>query len=434
MRSAATHANDTPGLGERAIARLLLPLAAGVIALLTLTPSGGESAAMTSLWCLRCGDFGAVDVVLNTLLFTPLGLALGLMGIPWRRTVLTALLTSLGIEALQLTIISGRDASLSDLITNTTGGALGAALALHWRRLVLPRPSDARALLAIMALTWTATRLGTSWLLRPSFPDTVWYGQIAPRDVYPADFRGEVLHADIAGVAARTGRMPELNTALRAPTVGVRALVSGAKTTPRLASVISVLDEQRAEVLVLGQEGNAARFRSRLRTADARFRTPSIRLDGALPPDAHAPTDLTGFRSPGRLSLSSATLGRVTDATITLGPGLGWALLLPFDAGLTPAIAEAGTAAFVAAALLLVGYFAGMAFPGRPVAAACVALALGALGLWCPSVVFPEATVAVSEVLAAALATIPGILAATGVSRLVRQGDQPPTRNGAPVR
>ena len=255
-------------------------------------------------------------------------------------------------------------------------------------------------------------------------PDTVWYGQIAPTDVYPADFRGEVLHADIGGVPARTGQMPELHAALRAPTVGARALVSGAERTPRLASVISVLDEHRAEVLVLGQEGDAARFRFRLRTADARFRTPSVRLDGALVSDAHGPTELAGFRSPGRLSLSSATFGELTQATIALGPGLGWALLLPFDIGLTPAVAEAGTAAFAAVVLLLVGYYAGMSLPHRSAAATGLAFALAALGLWGAPIVFPEATVAASEAVAATVGAITGTLAAMGVSRRVRRRDQ----------
>ena len=419
MPSANTSANNPAALVQRAIGRLILPFAAGAIAFLTLTPSGGgESAAVTSIWCLSCGEFGAVDVVLNTLLFVPLGLALTLVGVPSRRVVLTALLTSLGIEALQFAIIPGRDASLSDVLTNTTGGAIGALLALQWRRLFLPGPSEARTLVAVLALMWTGSRLGTAWLLRPSLPDTVWYGQIAPKDVYPADFRGEVLAASIGGLAASSGLMPELHDALRSPTVEVRALVSGAARTPDLASVVSVLDEHRAEVLVLGQSGNSVLFRFRLRSADARFRTPTLRLDGAFPPDSRQPTELTGFRSPGRLSLSASMLGSVNKATIALSPGLGWALLLPFDTGLTPALAEAGTAVLAVAALLLVGYLVGMSLPERAAAAIGAALTLAAAGLLCPSIVFPEATVAASEALAAALGSVLGVLSGAAVRGL----------------
>ena len=419
MPSATTPVNDAASLGQRAIGRRLLPLAAGAIALLTLTPAGdGSSAALPSLWCLRCGDFGAVDVVLNVMLFMPLGLALGLMGVPARRIVLAALLTSICVEAVQLAVIAGRDASLSDVLTNTTGGALGALIALQWRRLVLPAPPDARTFLALFLLAWTATRIGTAWLLRPSFPETVWYGQLAPRDVYPADFRGELIHADIGGVAVRTGQMPELRNALRVPSFGVRALIGSAERALRLASVISVLDEHRTEVLLLGQEGTAARFRVRLRSADARFRTPSVILDSALLTDAHGPTELTGFWSPGRLSLASTAAGRSRGAAVGLGPGLGWALLLPFDTGLTPVIAEAGTAALVATAVLFVGYFAGMSIPGRTVAAISLALALAIAGLWFPAIVFPEATVSASEALTAALGAIAGVLSAKSVCRL----------------
>lgn len=418
---AATHSNLGSAVSaQRVVGRLVLTPAAAAIALLTLIPSptsGGS--AQTPFWCLLCGDFGSVDATLNTLLFIPFGLALGLMGFPWRRIVLAALLTTTCIEALQLTIVPGRDASISDVLTNTTGGVIGASLALNWRRLVLPHRSAARVLGALLALSWTATRTGTAWLVRPSFPETVWFAQLAPRDVYPADFRGEVLRADIGGVTPRAGRMPELRTALLPASVEVHAQVSGAGNTIQLASVISVVDEHRSEILVLGQEGRAARFRVRLRAADALFRTPSVSLDNAFPLDPRGPIELAGFRSPGRLSLSSAIQGRISETTIALGPGLGWALLLPFDTGLTPAAAAAGTAALTAAVLLLVGYYAGMGLPRPPLAAASAALMLGAVGLWSPSIVFPEATVTSSEVLAGILGSTLGVLAGYRVGMLV---------------
>lgn len=82
---------------ERTIGRWLLLLSLGAIAYITLMPNdGSRSAGLTKLSCLVCGDFGAVDVLLNTALFVPFGLALGLMRVPWPRVVVMALITLRG--------------------------------------------------------------------------------------------------------------------------------------------------------------------------------------------------------------------------------------------------------------------------------------------------------------------------------------------------
>ncbi|HET7241044.1 MAG TPA: VanZ family protein, partial [Gemmatimonadales bacterium] len=62
-----------------------------------------------------------MDVFLNLLLFVPLGAGLRLAGWRWRSVVLGAALVSFTVELLQYTVVTGRDASLSDLLTNTTG-------------------------------------------------------------------------------------------------------------------------------------------------------------------------------------------------------------------------------------------------------------------------------------------------------------------------
>src|SRR5690606_23395204 len=47
-----------------------------VIAAATLTPSSGPRPNVGAA-CLLCGDIGATDLILNVLLFLPLGIALG---------------------------------------------------------------------------------------------------------------------------------------------------------------------------------------------------------------------------------------------------------------------------------------------------------------------------------------------------------------------
>ena len=75
---------------------------------------------------------------------------------------MAAFILAAGIETLQLTVIPGRDASLSDLLTDTTGGAVGALLASQWRRLILPDHRTARTLCATILVAWTASRFGTA--------------------------------------------------------------------------------------------------------------------------------------------------------------------------------------------------------------------------------------------------------------------------------
>jgi VanZ like family len=122
-------------LSRHRIGRLLAVVGLLFIAAATLTPLPQQSAAAaaTPLWCLVCGEDGGVDVLNNILLFVPLGLGLRLMRLRTSHVVLLAASVSLAIELLQLIVITGRDASLSDLLTNTLGswtGALGGSIAL----------------------------------------------------------------------------------------------------------------------------------------------------------------------------------------------------------------------------------------------------------------------------------------------------------------
>src|SRR5918998_1555401 len=92
------------------------------IAATTLVPLPQQSAAsqITPLWCLVCGDYGGVDVINNILLFIPFAFGLRLLGLRSQLVVAAGALLSLGIELLQWWVIPGRDASLSDLLTNTS--------------------------------------------------------------------------------------------------------------------------------------------------------------------------------------------------------------------------------------------------------------------------------------------------------------------------
>ena len=80
------------------------------------------------------------DVVVNVLLFVPLGWSFSATHTGRRRAALaiaTGFVTSLAAESLQLFWVL-RDPSATDLLTNTCGTALGVAGAALWRRRPLP--------------------------------------------------------------------------------------------------------------------------------------------------------------------------------------------------------------------------------------------------------------------------------------------------------
>lgn len=100
----------------------------------TLTPVGGHPNSQPA-WCIVCGTRGLADFLGNILLFVPLGLALAALGWSWWRVALAGTLLSVGIEALQVFVVTGRDASIGDVLGNGLGALAGALAWLVIRRL-----------------------------------------------------------------------------------------------------------------------------------------------------------------------------------------------------------------------------------------------------------------------------------------------------------
>src|SRR6266704_2713217 len=108
-----------PPARTRFLAAALLP-----ILLATLWPfPGHEPEGFIS--CIACGEHATSDVLLNIILFVPLGAAVALHVRSLSRCALSAALLSATIELAQL-YIPGRDSSLGDVLSNTLGGTLGA--------------------------------------------------------------------------------------------------------------------------------------------------------------------------------------------------------------------------------------------------------------------------------------------------------------------
>jgi hypothetical protein len=390
------------------------------IAALTLRPDPRAVllAAQTPFTCLLCGSLGLTDVLLNILLFVPYGLGLRLSGLSRLRTMLIVAATTGAVELTQYLFLPGRDASLSDLLTNTTGGALGLLLAERWRLVLTPAPPMARRLAAVAGIAWLLVQAFTAWALAPSLPATTWWGQHTPELGQFDRFTGRLLTAQVAGErlpSTRYHNSAAIRRALLEGPASVEATVEAGRPTDRLAPIASIFDEDQHEVLILGQRGRDLVFRLRLRASDLRLRSPAAHLPDALPV---APGDTVTLRAQWgaqRMLLERVHGGTHQSFGLTLSPSLGWSLLMPWEHyGWGPEAALL-TALWLAGLLLPFGYWLrlgwGRADQGWWLTALCasavVAVGLGVVARLSGMVVPPP-----SEWAAAALGIMAGTLLA----------------------
>lgn len=372
-------------------------------------PEAVNEVAKTPWWCLLCGEYGTVDVLLNVLLFVPLGLGLRWSGLPRLRAQLIVCAATITIELLQWRLIEGRDASLGDVLTNSLGGGLGILLADQWPRLVFPAPGAARELLLVMSAICVAVWSGTARALSPSFPPTRWFSQLAPEEVYLDDFRGKVLSVAVNGLALRSSDEIADSRALRQSmledgvTVGATAVTDG--PTKFLASILSIFDNHQTEVLVLGQNGTDLVFRARLVARGLRLRSPGIRLAHLISVQPGDTVRALVHLGEGHISIRGQAGSRTASLDLRLSPSWGWAFLLPFEYALGKE-AFLGTALWVAGLLLPLGYWGARSAPG--IATTLIPFAIAAICL----AVVPLLTVLPvahwSEWLAAAIGLVVG--------------------------
>ncbi len=357
-------------------------LAFCLIGYFTLRPVPEQAAAVaeTSPWCIvRCGDLGLLDIILNILLFLPLGIGLGLLR-GTRAAVAIGFLYSIAIELTQLFLIAGRDASLRDVITNTLGSGLGASLVALWRPILLCQAYTARRLATIAGLGWLVVLAGTGFAAQPSLLQSTWYGQWAPElgqfDTFPGTVRD--VHLDKiflpSGILANGSEIRDTLLTQRYR-LQASAVVEG--STEHEAPIFSIFDDQQQEILVLAQAGHTIHFRTRTRAADLEVRSPTVRVEG-FPTEPGTPVEITILRDGPSLSLSidnSQGQERWTSRTTV---GSGWAMLLPWEYASGPE-ASLGSLLWLGGMLIPAGYWSGRCGAGR--AMPLVLLAMIAAGL-----------------------------------------------------
>jgi hypothetical protein len=345
---------------DRRGALALTAAALAFIAYETLAPAPENIAlvARTPIWCVVCGELGLVDVLLNVLLFVPLGLGLRLLGHSWGRTVLLGAALSLAIETAQYFAIPGRDASLGDLLTNTLGAGLGALLATTWRIWATPRPTDARTLTLLAAVIWLAQVAASGEAVRPALPQSVYWGQRTAELGQFDTFPGQLLDARVGALSLPSHRLPnsdEVREALLNGTT-LTAVAVPAGPTNGIAPIVSIFDGQQREIAVLGQFHDDLVYRLRSRATDWRLRPPAIRLRSVFRSVTPETVTVAGAIRSNRFVVEATGPAGREARVLPLSAQWGWGLLLPFEYAFGPEV-EWASALWVAGWLVPIGFW-----------------------------------------------------------------------------
>lgn len=314
----------------------VMVLALLAIGLTTLLPSPQQiqTSSDTSVWCLLCGALGVVDVTLNILLFLPLGSGLGLFGMRRARALGIIVLTSLTVEVLQLGLIPGRDASLSDLLTNTAGGVLGYWLGPKLMRLLRPDPRLGYRLAVGTMILWVLQQAFAGWALQRRLPASVYYGQWAPALGQFDQFTGSVWSVTLNGLPLGNGRLSAsrmVRAELSRPSFEINVQARSGELTQRTAPIFSIFDDQQREILLVGARQNDLVFHLRTRLAGLHLRSPSIALPDVLPASADSLIAIKVQLDGTRYRIQLGTTGRVVSRLVPSSASWGWSFLLPFS-------------------------------------------------------------------------------------------------------
>jgi hypothetical protein len=361
---------------------LLAAFGSAAILGLTLFPNPEQAvfSARTPLLCLVCGDHGGADVLLNLLLFTPLATGLRLLGWSWRRVALTSALLSFAVESLQYYVVPGRDASLSDLLTNTTGAAIAAAIAPHLGRLVAPDRALARRLFFGSVALWLGVLGFSALAMMPWVPSgRLWNdctGSLGEADLFSGAVRSVVLNGVLLPCDAELPGALPVREALRRgeATLDVVAL-SGSPTGRR--RLIHTVRVPRGFLLVLAQEGRSAAFSGPTAGLRLRLHSPILRLPKAFPPVEGMPVELHARIHDRRMWISSSASGKRRRVELALSPSHGWSAILPWGIQMGRPLRLA-TAVWIGGLILPAAYWAGfIRKPVRGSAGVAGALAAG---------------------------------------------------------
>ena len=340
------------------------------IVTITLVPVPQQSVAsqITPLWCLVCGDYGGVDVINNVLLFIPFGFGLRLLGLQTRPVVAIGASLSLVIELLQWGVIPGRDASLSDVLTNTLGSWLGAVVGSYLTTLLKPNPAHALRLAVWGGVIWLGVQIATAVLLQPWAPSGELRGAWA-RSVYGrAPFKGQVVSALLSGWPLQASSEPmssEVATQIRAGRIHLEVQLLSGRRMGLWSPIVELLGPHGA-VLAIHALGRDLGFQPPMRSSSVRLGRPALRLPEALPRKPGIRVQIAAGEGRSTIWAEWTIAGIKHTRVLALSPSFGWSLLTPFRYAYGREVRFI-TAIWIAGLLAPIGYWSGYAPGGHRV-------------------------------------------------------------------
>lgn len=186
-----THGTNRLGSKHRVIVGTI------VLAILAATLVPSRTGVLRPFsFCLACDFRWLADGVLNVGLFLPLGLALGWRARSFWKVVAAGALLSTAIELFQL-VVPGRDPELRDILSNTAGVLVGAALVYRPRAWLLPSARRAAWLAGAAAASIFSLIAWTAFLLAPNRPqDRLQVSRVASDAVVRYQSRADVIGLD----------------------------------------------------------------------------------------------------------------------------------------------------------------------------------------------------------------------------------------------
>jgi len=295
------------------------------IAAFTLLPSSG-TASLVNVACILCGDRGASDLLLNVVLFLPLGAALANAGVSPLRALLIGLVFASAIEVAQV-LLPGRSPTLRDVVTNGAGAWLGALMMIHVGRWLSGGQYATRRLWGATVLV-LATVMATGWLLRPAPTSAQYWSQFAPRLGSLGFWDGTVHEAVVVGSAPiEHGRFPSERIVRDLHRAPIRVSVTAGSRPDRISPIFALADDDQHHILMISQQDDDIVVRTYRRTSALRLDTPDIRFLNAfagVAPGARAVIEVHG-------TLSARPCLRVNDwfqCSEQRGVGSLWSVLM----------------------------------------------------------------------------------------------------------
>jgi glycopeptide antibiotics resistance protein len=344
-------------------AAVVVPLAFSfaLVAFMTLRPT--RAIVATPTFCVFCGSLGGVDFILNVILFVPLGVTLQWATGRFRTTALLGVATTLVIETLQARLITGRDASLGDLIANTLGTLLGAWLGVAVFRWLNASAPAARRHAARFGVVVSLVVVVSAFLLQPLVPRYPQWVQWTPLRPNTDPFEGHLIAVHVKGRTIYGVESFEAREAFDpvARSLSMRAQIGPGPARPsQRQAIIARITNGKEEGFYLAQWGNAAAFRTHMAAALIRLRPLLVGLKGAFS-DSSSRNEVGELVIEGHSDPRGITVRRHSDEVAAVSVrrtvGLAWAMISPRDIALNERWWLAN-AAWLAVLIFPVSFFA----------------------------------------------------------------------------